>query len=79
MPILWSFRREPFAADLVVDDVHTAVLIDGVIRQVHEHIGGIVTDRFLILARRESKNAMFLTLPVNASYIILKSEDRQCV
>lgn len=54
-----SDMYEPLATNLVVDDVHSAVFVNGVICQMHEHVRNIVTARLFVLARRKSENATF--------------------
>lgn len=52
---------EPLATNLVIDDVHSAVFVNRVIRQMHEHVWNIVTGRFLVFARSKPENATFRT------------------
>lgn len=52
---------EPFAANLIINNIHPAVLVNGIICQMHEHVRNILTGRFLVLARRKSESVIFLT------------------
>lgn len=47
------FEFQPLAASLLVHDERSAVLVDGVVGEVHEHVGSVVAIWLVVQARGE--------------------------